>query len=213
MGTPGMSMYDAAIWALEGYCDSLAYEVAPFNIKVTIVQPSKEIQTLTSRLIFAPQIPAYEHSFDPAPSIRDMLTHVLNSHPDTVMPIVSPEPAITPTSEEDSTSLEPELGRGDLIHRYPRLPASALDTLVTETLHALTSIAGHENPPSRHIVGAEAALAVREKLKTVTEEMEDFVDASLAVDIFETELKEQALQGRDDEMQDVLPTSSAELTR
>ena len=86
IGTPGMSAYAASVWALEGYCDSLAYEIAPFNIKVTIVQPNQETQSLTNHLIFAPPIPAYAHDFNPAPNLRDMLSNVLNTHPDTVMP-------------------------------------------------------------------------------------------------------------------------------
>jgi hypothetical protein len=187
-------MFSAATWAFEGYCDSLAYEVAPFNIKVTVVQPNMEIQSLTGRLTFAPQVPAYVDAYPTAPNVRDMLSNVLNSDPDTAVP----EPfdfGATP-STPGSMSLEPELGRGDVFSRYPKLPPHAADALVNETVHALTAIGGHENPPSRHIVGAEAALAVKEKLKTVTEEMEDFVDSSLAVDIFESELMEEAKKGK-----------------
>lgn len=194
IGTPGMSAYAASVWALEGYCDSLAYEIAPFNIKVTIVQPNQETQSLTNHLIFAPPIPAYAHDFNPAPNLRDMLSNVLNTHPDTVMPSM-PESVGSPASV-DSSSLEPELGQGDIIYRYPKLPPGAADRLVMETVHALAAIGGHENPPSRHIVGYEGSTAVKEKLKTVTEELEDFVDASLAVDIFESELKQEAREGR-----------------
>ncbi|KAK0727972.1 transport protein Trs120 or TRAPPC9 TRAPP II complex subunit-domain-containing protein [Lasiosphaeria miniovina] len=198
IGTPGMSVYTAATWALEGFCDSLAYEIAPFNIKVTIVQPNKEIQSLTNKIIFAPQLPAaYYADYDggsgsggggdsgsihnsggplppTAPSIRDIMSNVLNANPDT---------AVEPSEDE-------------IQHRYPHLPAATLDRLVLETVHALTAIGGHENPPARHIVGFEGSIAVREKLKTVTEEMEDFVEASLAVDIFESELKDEAREGR-----------------
>lgn len=174
IGTPCMSMYTAATWALEGYCDSLAYETAPFNIKVTIVQPNKEIPTLTNKIIFAPQLPVYEAELNPAPSMRDMLYNVLNANPDT---------AVEPSYDE-------------IQYRYPRLPAAACDRLVMETVHALTAIGGHENPPARHIVGFEGAVAVKEKLKTVTEELEDFVDASLAVDIFDSELQAEARKGR-----------------
>ncbi|KAK5993691.1 Oxidoreductase BOA17 [Cladobotryum mycophilum] len=194
IGTPHMAMYTAATWALEGFCDSLAYEVAPFNIKVTIVQPNQEIQSLTNRLIFAPQIPAYANSFSEAPSIREMFTNVLNSNPETAVPAL-PEMETSPISPE-SPSLEPEEGVGEIFSRYPKLPPAAIDKLVLETVHALTSIGGLENPPSRHIVGIEGALAVQEKLKTVTEEMEDFVEASLAVDIFESELTEEAREGK-----------------
>lgn len=209
IGTPGMSVYTAATWALEGFCDSLAYEVAPFNVKVTIVQPNKEIQSLTNRITFAPQIAAYAPNYNPAPSVRDMLVNVLNANPDTVMPPVldTPDSPITPEPDLQSMSLDPDPGIGDILHRYPALPPAALDKLVAETVHALTAIGGHENPPSRHIVGTEGAFAVQEKLKTVVEEMEDFVEASLAVDIFESELKKEAREGRL-EPQDLGPSSA-----
>ncbi|POS71924.1 short chain dehydrogenase/reductase [Diaporthe helianthi] len=174
IGTPGMPTHTAATWALEGFCDSLAYEIAPFNIKVTIVQPNKEIQCLSNKVIMAPQLPWYDSEINPAPSIRDMMTNVLNTDPDT---------AVEPSDTE-------------ILHRYPRLPALATDKLVMETVHALTAIGGHENPPARHIVGFEGAAAVKEKLKTVTEELEDFVEASVAVDIFESQLKAEATEGR-----------------
>ncbi|KAI0408061.1 hypothetical protein F4802DRAFT_447808 [Xylaria palmicola] len=174
IGTPGMSMYAAATWALEGFCDSLAYEVAPFNIKVTIVQPNKEIPTLTNKIVFSPSLAHYDSESNPAPSVRDMLTNMLNLNPETAI----------------------EQSDADIQHRYPRLPAASADRLVAETVHALTAIGGHENPPARHIVGFEGAEAVKEKLKTVTEELEDFVEASVAVDIFESELKNEARQGK-----------------
>ncbi|KAK3997467.1 NAD(P)-binding protein [Cladorrhinum sp. PSN332] len=174
IGTPGMSIYTAATWALEGYCDSLAYEIAPFNIKVTVVQPNKEIQSLTNKIIFAPQLPYYDSEFNPAPSVREIYGNVLNANPETAI----------------------EQSEDEIQYRYPKLPAAAYDKLVMETVHALTAIGGHENPPARHIVGFDGAIAVKEKLKTVTEELEDFVEASVAVDIFESELKSEARQGR-----------------
>ena len=161
IGTPGMPIYTAATWALEGYCDSLAYEIAPFNVKVTIVQPNKEIQTLTNRIVFTPYLPPPENEINPAPSIREMLTHALNTNPDT----------------------EIEQSETDVQVRYPKLPPAALDRLVTETVHALTAIGGHENPPARHIVGFEGSIAVKDKLRTTTEELEDFVEATMSVDI------------------------------
>ncbi|KAK2608410.1 hypothetical protein QQS21_003096 [Conoideocrella luteorostrata] len=208
LGTPGLSMFSAATWGFEGYCDSLAYEVAPFNIKVTIVQPNLEVQSLTSRLTFAPQIPAYVDAYPTAPNVRDVLTNVLNSDPETAVPD-DPDPETAP-STPGSMSLEPEPGYGEIFSRYPKLPSLTIDLLLNETIHALTAIGGHENPPSRHIVGSEAAVAVKEKLKTVTEEMEDFVDSSLAVDIFESELKEEARrpQKPEDKTPDVTASGS-----
>lgn len=169
IGTPGMPMFAAATWALEGYCDSLAYEIAPFNIKLTIVQPSKEINVLTNKIIFAPQLPQYESQNNPAPGMRDMLWNVLNTNPATRL--------------DDEEEREPR----KIIHRYTNLPAEARDKLVMETVHALTAIGGHENPPARHVVGYEGILAVKEKLKTVSEELEDFVEVSMSVDIIKGE--------------------------
>ncbi|HVM40205.1 MAG TPA: SDR family NAD(P)-dependent oxidoreductase [Acidimicrobiia bacterium] len=39
IGTPGMSVYCASKWALEGWGESLAMEVAPFGIGVVLVEP------------------------------------------------------------------------------------------------------------------------------------------------------------------------------
>ncbi|KAF7932227.1 hypothetical protein EAE99_003467 [Botrytis elliptica] len=172
IGTPGMSMYCAATWALEGFCDALTYEIAPFNIKLTIVQPNKEIPLLTNKITFAPQLPQYEPQNNPAPQLREVLTHVLNSHPDTRM--------------------EPQTGKSTIESRFPNLPSESRDKLVMETVHALTAIGGHENPPARHIVGHEGIASVKEKLRTVSEEMEDFVEVSCAVDIYTKSAVNQA---------------------
>jgi NAD(P)-dependent dehydrogenase (short-subunit alcohol dehydrogenase family) len=39
MSFPGMSLYHASKWAIEGFFDSLAQEVAPFGIQTCLVEP------------------------------------------------------------------------------------------------------------------------------------------------------------------------------
>ena len=39
IGIPFQAFYSASKFALEGYAESLAYEVEPFNVKVTLVEP------------------------------------------------------------------------------------------------------------------------------------------------------------------------------
>jgi short-subunit dehydrogenase len=39
MGQPANSIYCASKWALEGWGESLAYEMVPFGIKVILVEP------------------------------------------------------------------------------------------------------------------------------------------------------------------------------
>lgn len=41
MAYPAVSLYHATKWGIEGFCESLMLEVAPFNIAVTLVQPGR----------------------------------------------------------------------------------------------------------------------------------------------------------------------------
>jgi hypothetical protein len=66
---------------------------------------------------------------------------------------------------------------------YPDLGQAMKEALVAETVYAVTAIGGHDNPPARHIVGHEAIASVKAKLKTVNEELEEFVECSCAVDL------------------------------
>ena len=191
LGTPGLGVYCASNWALEGFCDSIAYEIAPFNIKMTVVQASMEILILTNKVVSAPQHPAYTFEMNSAPLFRGLLEGLLNRLPEIkaqypVSPI--PASATTPSTAteqadqdmDESTSsplsswsrdLGPNLlSRNEVVSLYPPLSRAHTDKLIAETLHALTAIGGHENPPARHIVGHEGVASVKEKLKTVSEE-------------------------------------------
>ena len=161
-------MYCAAGWALEGFCDSLAYEVAPFNIRMTIVQPTMEVGVLTNKIISAPSMPQYLPGNNPAPLFRGILGGLFDRLDD-VQQSRNHEPA-------SLTGHQPQA-------LYPKLPPKMQSALLAETINAITAIGGHENPPARHIVGHEGVASVKEKLKTVSEELEDFVDCSYAVDI------------------------------
>src|ERR1700748_2142109 len=39
LGAPGLAAYQSAKWAVEGFSEVLAKEVAPFGVKVTIIEP------------------------------------------------------------------------------------------------------------------------------------------------------------------------------
>lgn len=169
LGTPGLGIYCASQWAIEGYCDSLMYEIAPFNIRLSIVQPSIEVTLLTNKVISVPPHPAYASDVNGAPLFRDILAGLLDA--------------------DKSADIE-ETSMGDLLYAdgvtsfYPLLKRPDTSAaLVEETVHAIVAIGGHSNPPSRHIVGNSGVTSVKEKLKTVSEELEEFVECSLAVDV------------------------------
>jgi len=218
LGTPGLGMYCASQWALEGYCDSLAYEIAPFNIKMTIVQPNLEIGVLTNRITSAPPLEMYTPDVNPAPLSRDILSSLLDKLEGTVdkeyraptSPFTATANAdaatpITPHSAQaDTTTTQADDGTtgfstGDLLHAsgissfYPPLQPAVGGALVAETVYAIAAIGGHDNPPARHIVGFEGVVSVKEKLKTVSEELEDFVETSSAADFGKSEIGESVV--------------------
>ncbi|KAK6812851.1 hypothetical protein RU639_011448 [Aspergillus parasiticus] len=178
IGTPGLGMYCAAGWALEGFCDSLAYKIAPFNLKLTIFQCSIEIGILTNLVTSVPPIvPAYSPSSNQAPLFRGMLNRLVPRLPNTHTETNGAQETGQVSSVENGPFSRPEV-----TSMYPPLSPAHMEVLVAETVYAITAIGGHENPPSRHIVGQEGVASVKEKLKTVSEELEDFIQSSYAVD-------------------------------
>ncbi|KAJ9657349.1 hypothetical protein H2198_004360 [Neophaeococcomyces mojaviensis] len=183
LGTPGLSIYCSSQWALEGFCDSLAYEIAPFNIKLTIVQASIEIGILTNKITTAPPMSEYSpEAGHTAPLFRNILDGLLNRLPAIRAEYPPAEDIQSPSSETERASGPFLLNRDESVTLFPPLSCAHTEKLVAETVHAVTAIGGHENPPARHIVGIEGVASVKEKLKTVSEELEEFVDASVSAD-------------------------------
>lgn len=165
LGTPGLGMYCSAGWALEGFCDSIAYEIAPFNIKLSIVQASIEIGILTNKITSAPPMKAYSpEDGNNAPLFRGLIDGLLNRLPEVRAEYPqSPEPEMqTPSSEAERRSGPSLLSRDEVVAIYPPLGQAHTMKLVAETVHAVTAIGGHENPPARHIVGVEGVASVSE---------------------------------------------------
>lgn len=157
---------------------------------MTILQPNLEINVLTNKISAAPLLPAYSPATHPAPLSRSIIGNVLDRlDPQTPSSDASSAPT-SPRSPNSPPQRSHHLPRS--LHDtekvevvYPDLPAEMQSVLIAETIHALAAVGGHENPPGRHIVGYEAVASVKEKLKTVSEELEDFVEVSAAVDIDE----------------------------
>ncbi|KAL8837929.1 MAG: hypothetical protein Q9176_005405 [Flavoplaca citrina] len=172
LGTPGLGAYCASQWAIEGLCDSLSYEVAPFNIKMTIVQPNLEINVLTNQITTAPQLPQYAPVTNPAPLFRDIIGGLLDR-----------VDATTAHESSNEHSDQCRFSSDKIVSVYTELSEGTKLQLLAETVNALAAIGGHDNPPARHIVGHEAVASVKEKLKTVSEELEDFLEVSYSVDL------------------------------
>ncbi|KAF1937267.1 NAD(P)-binding protein [Clathrospora elynae] len=202
LGTPGLGMYCSSQWAIEGYCDSLAYEIAPFNVKMSIVQANMEVNVLTNRITSVPPMAEYLQGENPAPLAREIFSGLLDklerienpsSHPFFSFEDNKSPGDDSPTSTSpDAIMHEPTMGdllSSDTVNSlYAPLPMAVKSSLIAETVYALTAIGGHDNPPARHIVGSEGVTAVKEKLKTNSEELEDFIEVSNAVDIAQRDM-------------------------
>lgn len=61
MAFPGFGLYHTTKWAVEGFCEALAQEVAPFGIGVTLIEPGSARTDFGSRSIrITDPTPAYD---------------------------------------------------------------------------------------------------------------------------------------------------------
>lgn len=166
---------------------------------------------LINRIVSVPPMSEYSPEINSAPLAREMFSSLfdkLEGIPSSSAPngeetspandFESPSLATTMSATEESPnphsihspmSIPEFMTPGDLLSSsavasvYAPLSSAVKAALIAETVHALTAIGGHDNPPARHIVGFEGVASVKEKLKTVSEELEDFLEVSGAVDL------------------------------
>lgn len=57
---PNFSLYHATKWAIEGFVESVAQEVAPFNIEFTLIEPGPTQTNFGAALVSPPHLAVYE---------------------------------------------------------------------------------------------------------------------------------------------------------
>lgn len=213
-GTPGLSLITAAHHAVEGFNEALAFEVAPFNIRLTNVEPS----LMTHLLLNPVHLPPVRTPYSAEPNIKES---------------VSPSHDEDDDDEDDDERLGPRKGVSSLrkmlesvllqddqptengeasiggsvstnvpfpkVLRYPNLAPAAQLELASETARVILAVAGKDNPPGRIIVGGEESgedgeggvQSVKERMKTVSEELEEFLECSMSVDVPNAVVNEQ----------------------
>lgn len=146
--------------ALEGYLEALACEVAPFNIKVSIVETPLEVSLFTVPAVIADAAPARYGADTVAGRMRALVQ------------AGGVRPAY---SYSDWGGCE---GGPDSENEGRMFPVQAM----RETVHTVLSIGGLENPPGRVIVGKEAIGQIKTKLALLSEDLEEFMDVSVSAD-------------------------------
>ena len=202
LGTPTLPFTCSAGWALDGFCDSLSYEIAPFDIKLSILQMPLEAMLLSNKIVAAPALPSYTPSqtISPLPRyvIGGLIDRIEGNTSSYRLRRTASEAGVSAggvgasgeiTGTYNDNAQQPQSGSSALdpdpnIERFhPLLSSSLKSSLLAETVHAVLAIAGHDNPPNRHIIGYEGVAGVKEKLKATSEELEEFVGVSCAVDV------------------------------
>jgi NAD(P)-dependent dehydrogenase (short-subunit alcohol dehydrogenase family) len=69
---PNFSYYHASKWGIEGFCETVAREIAPFGISLTIVEPGATPTGFAGSLDTSPVMPEYEDT--PAGEVRRAIT-------------------------------------------------------------------------------------------------------------------------------------------
>ena len=69
---PGLSLYCASKWAIEGFFESLAQEVAEFGLQTTIVEPGTIRTDFGASGVLSPELDAYREG--PVGTLRKMAT-------------------------------------------------------------------------------------------------------------------------------------------
>ncbi|MGW6726772.1 SDR family NAD(P)-dependent oxidoreductase [Nocardia sp. NPDC055029] len=124
---PLFSMYNAGKWALEGFSASLADELRPFGIKVTLAQMGGfDTDWAKSSMKFADGIPAYS-------AVRESILG---------MPDYPDMSALSPAAAEAATEPAAE---SEWVEAAPEVAAAGLLALVDDP-----------NPPLRKIIGPGA---------------------------------------------------------
>jgi len=81
IGIPGMALYSASKFAVEGLSEALAGEVAPLGIRVTIVEPGGFRTDFAGRSISPTEQPIADYAATPAGQVRALLASYSGHEP------------------------------------------------------------------------------------------------------------------------------------
>jgi NAD(P)-dependent dehydrogenase (short-subunit alcohol dehydrogenase family) len=118
---PGMSVYNAAKFGVEGFFESAAIEWAPFGIDVTLVEPGGSRTDFNRKIVMADPHPAYADGI--VGQIRGMLAG--GGDPDVLRHAVAGDPAKIARAIVDSVDTTPAPRRLTLgAHAYQAVAAA-----------------------------------------------------------------------------------------
>ncbi|KAJ5202349.1 Short-chain dehydrogenase/reductase SDR [Penicillium cf. viridicatum] len=151
LGVPGLGPYCASKYAVEGLMESMLYEVDSFNIKGTLVEPGHMRRDDIADSVSPTSPSPSEHQLSaPLP----LYGHFF----------------VKPPSEPYNTTTSPAAhARRMLMWLGDKQPASAV-----KAAHLVWQLGHCSYPPLRLLLGTYAVESVRDRLKCIIEEIEDW---------------------------------------
>lgn len=165
LGVPGLGPYCASKYAVEGLMESMLYEVDSFNIKTTLVEPGHMRRDDIVHLV------SDHPGHDP--------DNITNDNEDTVSrnehTLSSPLPLyghflVKPPSAPYNSSTTPAAhAKRMLLWLGDKQPASAV-----KAAHLVWELGHCSYPPLRLVLGTYAVESIRDRLRCIIEEIEDW---------------------------------------
>lgn len=137
---PNFSYYHASKWGIEGFCETVASEIAPFGIGLTIVEPGATPTGFGRALDTAPVMPEYEST--PAGEVRRAVANGAFTLPNDPQKIVQ---AIIDLVDSKATPLRLPLGSDT----YDDVRASLVARLAEHDAHRAVAFSVIQGDPSR----------------------------------------------------------------
>ncbi|RAL16585.1 NAD(P)-binding protein [Aspergillus homomorphus CBS 101889] len=169
LGVPGLGPYCASKYAVEGLMESMLYEVDHFNIKTTLVEPGHMRRDDTSDLVYDGSTPRNNSSGGNGAGGGGVNGNG-NEHN-----LASPLPLyghflVKPPSEPYNVSTSPAAhAKRMLMWLGDKQPASAV-----KAAHLVWQLGHCSYPPLRLVLGTYAVESIRDRLKCIIEEIEDW---------------------------------------
>ncbi|KKK25561.1 hypothetical protein AOCH_006571 [Aspergillus ochraceoroseus] len=155
LGVPGLGPYCASKYAVEGLMESMLYEVDGFNIKATLVEPGHMRRDDPGDLVSAELVP---------PSSSDGVHHLSSPLP------LYGHFLVKPPSDPYSTPTAPAAhAKRMLMWLADKQPASAV-----KAAYLVWQLGHCSYPPLRLVLGTYAVESIRDRLKCIIEEIEDW---------------------------------------
>jgi len=161
LGVPGLGPYCATKYAVEGLIESILYEIDVFNIKATLVEPGHVRLDEPDDHIIPPSYTTVPIA-TPGPPKPKRYGHFF----------VKPSP-----SEPYSAITSPAQHARRMVQWLnDRQPVSAV-----KSAELVWQLARCSYPPLRLVLGSYAVESIRDRLKSITEEIEDWKHLSFPV--------------------------------